>query len=72
MFWFVFLFPGKPGYLLPWETPPSRTRVAGMPGCRRPAEPRGVREALPAPSPRPAEVALLSAAATRQGRGSAA
>lgn len=50
MFWVVFFFPGKPGYLLPLENPPSRTEVAGMPGCRRLAEPRGVREAPPAPS----------------------
>lgn len=41
MFWFVFLLSGKPGCLLPRETPPSRVAVLGVPGCRRPAEPRG-------------------------------
>lgn len=34
MFWVVFFFPGTPGYPLPLENPPSRTEVAGMPGCR--------------------------------------
>lgn len=44
MFWFVFFFfPGKPGSLLPRETPPSRAGVPapGRAGC--------VQEAPPAP-----------------------
>lgn len=73
MFWFVFLFPGKPGCLLPRETPPSSTGVGGMPGCRRPAEPRRGAGGAAGPSPPwPAEVAPSPAAAARQGRGSAA
>lgn len=72
MFWFVFLFPGKPGYLLSRETPPSRTGVGGCRGAG--AQPsRGGAGGAAGPSPPwPAEMALLSVAAARQGRGSAA
>lgn len=70
MFWFVFLSPGEPGYLLPRETPPSRTGAAGDAGVPAPGRAAG---GAGGPSPsRPAEVALLCAAAARQGRGSAA
>lgn len=73
MFWFVFLSPGEPGYLLPRETPPSRTGAAGDAGVPAPARAAGGAGGAAGPSPsRPAEVALLSAAAARQGRGSAA
>lgn len=72
MFWFVFIFPGKPGCLLPRETPPSRAAVLGMPACRRSAESRECgrrRRPLSAPA---AEVAPLPAAVSTQGWGSAA
>lgn len=42
MFWFVFIFPGKRGCLLPRETPPRRAAVLAVPAF-------GAAEAPPAP-----------------------